>query len=90
MRFKYDESKSQRLKKKRGIGFEEAVELFYRPYYLDQIFDDSEQWVAIGWVNDQLYSVIYEEREDAEGTYYHLVTFWRSTKAERLKYEEHS
>jgi hypothetical protein len=41
-------------------------------------------------VNGQLYSVIYEEREDDEGVYYHLVTLWKSTKAERAKYEEHS
>lgn len=90
MRFKFDKTKSQQLRKKRGIGFEEAQELFYGPYYLDRILDDPEQWVAIGWVNAVLYSVIYEEREDAEGPYYHLVTLWKSTKAERLKYEEHS
>ena len=90
MRFKYDKTKSQQLRKKRGIGFEEAQELFYGPYYLDQILDDPEQWVAIGWVNGLLYSVIYEEREDDDGAYYHLVTLWKSTKAERVKYEEHS
>lgn len=90
MRFKYDKAKSARLRKTRGIGFEEAQELFYRPYFLDQVLDDPEQWVAIGWVNTHLYSVIYEEREDGDGLYYHLVTLWRSTKAERLKYEEYS
>ena len=67
MRFKFDKRKSQRLKKKRGIGFEEAQELFYGPYYLDQILDDPEQWVAIGWVSGLLYSVIYEERGDDDG-----------------------
>jgi uncharacterized DUF497 family protein len=36
MRFKYDKAKSGQLRKKRGIGFEEAQELFYGPYYLDQ------------------------------------------------------
>ena len=50
MRFKYDKTKSQQLRKKRGIGFEEAQELFYGRYYLDQILDDPEQSVAIGWV----------------------------------------
>jgi len=90
MRFKYDETKSQLLKKKRGTGFEEAKELFYGPYYLDQILDNPEQWVAIGWVNGLLYSVIYEEREDDAGTYTHLVTLWKSTKAERKKYEEYT
>ena len=90
MRFKFDKAKSQRLREKRGIGFEEAQELFYGPHYLDRILDDPEQSVAIGWVNGLLYSVIFEEREDAEGAYYHLVTLWKSTKPEREKYEEHA
>jgi len=88
MRFKYDSTKSQRLRKDRGIGFEEVQELFFGPYYLDQILDDPEQWVAIGWVRSLLYSVIYEEREDDDGVYYHLVTLWKSTRAERAKYEK--
>ena len=90
MRFKYDTEKSRKLRKKRGIGFEEVQELFYGPYFLDQVLDDPEQWVAVGWVGAKLWSVIYEEREDQEGMYYHLVTLWKSTKAERLKYEEHA
>ena len=90
MRFKFDIAKSRQLRKKRGIGFEEVQELFYTPYYLDQILDDPEQWIAIGWVNGLLYSLIYEERQDHEGPYYRPVTLWKSTKAERLKYEEHS
>jgi uncharacterized DUF497 family protein len=38
MRFDFDDRKSERLRAnpKRGIGFEEAQELFDRPYYLDQ------------------------------------------------------
>lgn len=90
MRFRYDTQKSTLLRKKRGVGFEEVQELFYSPYFLDRILDEPEQWVAIGWVNAHLYSVIYEEREDDEGIYYHLVTLWKSTKAERLKYEKNS
>lgn len=90
MRFRYSKAKSLKLKQKRGIGFEEIKELFFGPYFLDQVSDDPEQWVAVGWVNADLYSVIYEEREDMDGLYYHLVTLWKSTKAERLLYEEHS
>lgn len=90
MRFKYDQAKCEKLKRKRGIGFEEAKELFFSPYFLDQVLDEPEQWVAIGWINGLLYSVIYEEREDDEGSYFHLVTLWKSTKAERMKYEEYS
>lgn len=92
MRFSFDSRKSKRLRanKRRGIGFEEAQEMFSRPYWLDQRSDVPEQYVAIGWVGDRLYSVIFELREDEEGEILHLVTLWRSTKEEIRLYEENS
>ena len=92
MRFHFDPSKSRRLRQnpRRGIGFEEAHEIFSHPYYLDQRSDLPEQYRAIGWVGDRLFTVIFEAREDAEGEYYHLVTLWRSTAQEQELYEEYS
>jgi uncharacterized DUF497 family protein len=92
MRFDFDERKSRRLRAnpKRAIGFEEAQQLFTRPYYLDQRSDASEQYRAIGWVRGHLYSVVFEMREDEEGEYYHLVTLWKATTQERKLYEDHS
>ncbi|SEF95956.1 Uncharacterized conserved protein, DUF497 family [Bryocella elongata] len=92
MRFEFDAEKSERLRKnpKRGIGFEEAQEIFARPYYQDRRSDDPEQFRAIGWVGRLLYSLIFEVREDADGDYYHLVTLWRSTREEKELYEDHS
>ena len=60
MRFHFDERKSGRLRAnpKRWVGFEEAQEIFSHPYYLDQRSDLPEQYRAIGWVGEQLYSVI--------------------------------
>lgn len=90
MRFKFDRRKSVALKRdrKRGIGFEEAQEVFRHPYYFDQRSDDPTQYRAIGWAKGRLYSVILEIREDKDGEYYHLVTLWRSTKEERDLYEK--
>ena len=84
MRFHFDPRKSQRLREnpQRGIGFEEAQELFTRPYYQDQRSDLPEQYRAIGWVGDKLYSLIFEVREDNEGELYHWVTLWKSTREE--------
>jgi len=50
MRFRFDTRKSERLRAnpKRGIGFEEAKEIFTHPYYLDQRSDVPEQYRAIG------------------------------------------
>jgi len=92
MRFDFDKRKSQRLRSnpRRGIGFEEAQEIFSHPYYLDQRSDLPEQHRAIGWVGDKLYAVIFEVREDADGEFYHLVTLWKSTRQEQELYEEYS
>lgn len=92
MRFSFDVRKSRRLRAnpRRRIGFEEAQELFSRPYWLDQRSDAPEQYLAIGWVGGRLYSVIFEVREDLDGEILHLITLWRSTKEEVRLYEENS
>jgi uncharacterized DUF497 family protein len=76
MRFSFDPRKSQRLRAnlRRGIGFEEAMELFSHTYALDQRSETPEQYCAIGWVGSRLYSVVFEVRRDAEGEIFHLVT----------------
>ena len=92
MRFHFDDPKSKRLRAnpKRGIGFEEAQEIFSRAYYLDQRSDLPAQYRAIGWVGERLYSVIFEVREDEDGEYYHLVTLWKATRQEQQLYDEHA
>ena len=92
MRFHFDPRKSQRLREnpRPGIGFEEAQEIFVRPYYLDRRSDAPEQYRAIGWVGDRLYSLIFEMREDEEGELYHLVTLWKSTREEEELYAENT
>jgi uncharacterized DUF497 family protein len=92
VRFDFDERKSKKLRAntRRGIGFEEAREIFSHPYYLDQRLDSPSQFRAIGWVGSRLFSVIFEVREDAEGEFIHLITLWKSTREERKLYEEHS
>ncbi|HKW74709.1 MAG TPA: BrnT family toxin [Terriglobales bacterium] len=92
MRFKFDAAKSRRLRRnpKRGIGFEEAGEIFFHPYYLDQRSDIREQYRAIGWVAGKLYTLIFEIRDDAQGEYYRLITLWKSTREEERLYEESS
>jgi uncharacterized DUF497 family protein len=92
MRYSFDERKSRLLRAnpRRGIGLEEAQQIFERPYYLDQRSDWPEQYRAIGWVEERLYSVIFEIREDADGEYYHLITLWKATTQEQQLYEENS
>jgi len=89
MRFRFSNAKSKLLREnpKRGIGFEEAREIFEHPYYQDQRTDDPEQYRAIGWVQGRLFTLIFEVREDRLGEYYHLITLWRATRQERRWYE---
>ena len=88
MRFDFDPRKSKRLRSKRGVGFEEAREIFSRPHYVDLRSDQPEQYIAIGWVDNRLYSLVFEVREDSEGEYCHLVTLWKSTSEEENLYAE--
>jgi uncharacterized DUF497 family protein len=92
VRFHFDPSKSERLRKdpKRRIGFEEAQEMFERPYYQDLCSDMPEQYRVIGWVGHRLYTLIFEVRDDDKGEFYHLVTLWKATREEQILYEEHT
>jgi uncharacterized DUF497 family protein len=92
MRFHFDPRKSQRLREnpRRGIGFEEARKIFERPYFLDSRSDMPEQYLAIGWVGERLFSLVFEIREDEEGEFYHLVTLWKSTREEEELYANNS
>lgn len=92
MRFDFDPRKSQLLREnpRRGIDFEEARQIFNRPYYLDRRSDVPEQYRAIGWVGQRLYSLVFEIREDKEGEIYHLVTLWKSTREEEELYAENT
>lgn len=92
MRFDFDPKKSTRLRANpaRGIGFEEVQEIFTHPFYLDSRTDVPEQFRAIGWVGERLYTVVFEMRVDEQGEYYHLVTLWKATRQEEQLYEENS
>jgi hypothetical protein len=69
---------------------EEAQEILTHEHYVDRISDLPDQYRAIGWVGQRLYSLIFEIREDAEGEFYHLVTLWKSTRYEEGLYAENS
>lgn len=91
MRFSWDTAKDELLRKNKsrgGIGFEEVLSM-HRGIVVEIVrSDDPEQFVAIGWVNSKLYSLVYKEREDIEGHFRHLVTFWPSSKEEIKIYVE--
>src|SRR5262249_39685216 len=64
--------------------------IVHKAVLLDQRSDVLEQFLAVGWVGDRMYSVIFEVREDEEGEILHLVTPWKSTTEEIRLHEENS
>jgi uncharacterized DUF497 family protein len=90
MRFEFDPHKSEKLRRTRGIGFEEAQAMFLQPYYLEVRNDLPLQHIAIGWVGQRLYSLVFEVREDEDGEFYHQVTLWKATREERELYEDNA
>jgi uncharacterized DUF497 family protein len=88
----FDETKSGKLRanRKRGVGFEEASELFCQPHCIDQRSEIPEQHRVVGWIGGKLYTVIFEVRHDGVGEYYHLVMLWKATAEERRLYETSS
>lgn len=89
MRFDWDDHKSRLLQQKRGYSLAEAARVLAGDYVEQIKRDDPEQFIAIGYLDDILLSVIYEIRFDSEGEYVWLITYWRSTKREREIYEQY-
>jgi uncharacterized DUF497 family protein len=89
MRFDWDDAKSEKLKRERGLSFEEAVLVFSNGAHLIvQKSDDPEQFAAIGFARGELITIIYEYREDEDGELSWLITYWKATKEEVKKYEK--
>jgi uncharacterized DUF497 family protein len=88
MRIDWDDDKSDKLKRERGLSFEEVSVVIEGPHPIVRKTDDPEQYLAIGFAKDKLVTVIHEFREDVHGEYIWLVTYWKATKAEVKIYEK--
>jgi uncharacterized DUF497 family protein len=89
MRFDWDNYKSQLLEQSRGYSLAEVSRILAGDYVEQVKRDDPEQFIAIGYLGNTLFSVIYEIRYDEEGEYVWLITYWKSTRREREIYEQY-
>ena len=89
MRFDCDDAKSQFLMRTRGYSLEAVAKIFSGHYVERMKRNDPEQFIAIGYLDNTLISVIYEVRYDEQGEYIWLITYWKSTKKERQIYEQY-
>ena len=71
-----------------GHRFRGGARIVFAAYWLDRRSVVPEQYVAVGWVGDRIFAVIFEIPEGEEGEITPLVTLWRSTKEEIRVYEE--
>ena len=88
MRIDWDDSKNEKLKRERGLSFEDASLMFLSGHAVDRKNDDPEQFRAIGFIKGQIITLIYEHREDEGGDFLWLVTFWKATRGEVKIYEK--
>jgi uncharacterized DUF497 family protein len=85
--FEWDENKAQSNVQKHGVSFEEAVEVFFDPFYQggDASVDDEQREFIIGYsLSLRLLLVVYVER----GERTRIISTRPATRHERKLYEE--
>jgi hypothetical protein len=93
MEFSWDENKNRENKKRHGIDFKEALEVFDDPLHisiLDKRFDYfEERWITIGVTRKGKVIVVgHLYRLEQDGTeVIRIITARKATKKERQQYE---
>ena len=98
IRFEWDEAKNLANRRKHGVSFEEANQVFRDPLYVsvqDRIEGGDQRWQTIGSVGGLLLlMVVHTVREEYdEGTLVEvirIISARRATPKERRRYEEES
>ena len=94
MMFEWDEEKDGANKKKHGVSFKEAQEIFEDPFHLsvlDKRFDYlDERWISIGNTRRERVIVVgHLYRIDESGTeIFRIITARKATEKERERYEK--
>ncbi len=86
MRFTWDPKKNAINKKKHGISFEQAIDVFYDErrleFYDEEHSGDEDRWQTIGFAREVLF-VVYTERE---GDIIRIISARCATRQEREWY----
>jgi uncharacterized DUF497 family protein len=87
MEFEWNETKDAANKRKHGIGFRQAAEIF-RGYVLtaeDKRRDYGERrWIALGEYGGEVIRVVYTER----GGNVRIITAWKANRNDRKSYQK--
>ncbi len=94
MRFEWDQAKSESNRRKHGVSFEEAREVFNDPLHLS-ILDErftyfEERWITVGQTSDRQILVVVNLFFDDDGEeVIRIISARDATKNERRQYESH-
>lgn len=88
MQLEWDERKNQINRRKHGLSFADAAELFRGPILkaLDDREDyGEERWVGVGMIRARVVVAVYTERDDET---IRMISLRKALKHERAHYEE--
>ena len=91
MRFVWDESKNRGNRRKHGIGFDTAAQVFLDPMHLtrrDRITDGEERWQTIGTVGGVLLILVAYIVLDENDELFRIISARKVTRRERMEFEE--
>ena len=91
MQIEWDPEKNKSVKKKHGISFDDAKEVFQNSTNSlggELISEQPDQFTIIGFSKSgKLVTVVYEFRlNDDDSEFIWLVTLWKTTKEEKRKF----
>jgi uncharacterized DUF497 family protein len=91
MRFEWDENKNRENRKKHGVSFEIAMEVFDDPFSLtshDRIVEGEERLWTLGRVEDLNILVVVHTVVDERDEVIRIISARKATPRERAFYEE--
>lgn len=90
--FTWDKAKEESNRRKHGIGFEAAKQVFDDPLHLsrqDRVEGGEERWQTVGRVGGVVVLLVAHTWLEAEGEeHLRIISARRATKVERKIYEE--
>ncbi len=92
MQFEWDEAKARSNRRKHGISFEEATEVFLDPYALavqDRMEDGESRWQTVGLVEGVVVLLVaHTVKDEGEEEIIRIISARRATREERTRYEQ--
>jgi uncharacterized DUF497 family protein len=91
-RFEWDDAKAESNRRKHGIDFDDAIEVFYDPHAMseqDHVVDGELRWQTIGMVGDVIVlQVAHTVDEQNLDEVIRIISARRASRKERRRYGE--